>query len=417
MRSIAHRIYKAIFAISVLCVLLLVSTVLLINEDLEDTLLGVNPVLQAPTDIPLGSDLDHAFLWDSTLNKIAYIPHNSTQSLTLPDLFLELGPRTHAEIERDGSTYLVNAEHYAEGTLYWARNIDAFETREKKLDVLLLVIVLLILGLSFLLALYGSRKIVQPLQNLSQQIHNLPIKHDFAVLEANYQDRELNEIAQTFNFFLAELEAHIQREKHLLNLASHELRTPIAVISGALDVIETRQQLAPNDLLTLTRIRRANEEMKNNVTILLQLARGEVTPSSAELLDLYACVHEIIDDLAASHSTTHRIHVTGQAHLKTHASLVKMLLRNLIQNSLQHTTGHIQVSLSSTAICIRDEGSANSAVLPWPTTNTPPPSSGGLGLYLVTLMCEKLNWQLTTQALEHAGTQITLSYNHPFINA
>lgn len=411
MKSIAHRIYKAIFAISVVCVLLMISTVLIVNEDLEDTLLGDLAQSQHVA-LPASMDRSHPFIWDGDLNKVAYIPHlNPTP---LPPVFHQIGTRAQAEIDVDGSTFLVNVEYFDEGTFYWARNIDAFERRESTLGIVLLVIVVSILILSFLLALYSSRKIVQPLQNLTQQIKNLPIDHEFAVLEASYQDRELNDIAETFNFFLTQLESYIQREKQLLNLASHELRTPIAVTAGALDVIEARKQLQPNDYRTLQRIRRANEEMENNVTILLQLARGTLHNTTIASLNLRTCVQEIIDDLATLYPAKERIQLKGETHILTHPSLVKMLLRNLIQNSLQHTTGIIHVEILPTHLTIHDEGTTTSEPIPWPTTSQKAPNSGGLGLYLVTLMCEKLEWDLKTNALNQAGTQVSLYYaNYP----
>lgn len=410
MKSIAHRIYKAIFAISIICIVLIISTVLIVNEDLEGTILR-GTTDQASASFPASMDRTQAFVWDGELNKLAYIPSKLTDSASLPAVFSQMGLQDRAEITYEGSTFLVNIERYAEGTFYWARNIDAFEIREKKLHTVVLIIALLIAGLSFLLALYCSRKIVQPLQNLTQQINNLPIGQEFATLEANYQDRELNDIAKTFNFFLTELESYIQREKQLLNLASHELRTPIAVTAGALDVIEARQQLQANDKHTLQRIRRANEEMGNNVTILLQLARGTLESTAITTVELYECANEVIVDLEASYPTKERITLTGHAQIMTHPSLVKMLLRNLIQNALQHTMGHIKIHIDNKEIVIQDQGSNLQNDMTWANPSRQIPTSGGLGLYLVTLMCEKLGWSLKTEAREHAGTRITLKHN------
>ena len=88
-----------------------------------------------------------------------------------------------------------------------------------------------------------------------------------------------------------------------------------------------------------------------------------------------------------------------------------MLLRNVIQNALQHTTGAIQIHLDTEKITIQDQGSSTKNNIDWTSPSNQIPTQGGLGLYLVTLMCEQLNWTLHIESLEHAGTLITLTYN------
>src|SRR5690606_5879190 len=180
-----------------------------------------------------------------------------------------------AEIELAGQTYLARVETVETGVLYVAKNITHFEKREALFQIALLVMTLVIVAFSLLLAVLSSRRIVRPLKLLSERISGTPVGPAMPRMETDYLDAELHSIAMTFNRFLDELESYVQREQSLLRLASHELRTPIAVMSGALDILESRDQLNPNDRTTLGRIRKACDEMGDNVNILLQLARRE----------------------------------------------------------------------------------------------------------------------------------------------
>src|SRR5690606_1882219 len=119
---------------------------------------------------------------------------------------------------------------------------------------------LVIIAFSLLLAVLSSRRIVKPLRLLSDRISRTPVGTSMPRMETDYADAELHSIAMTFNRFLDELESHVRREQSLLSLASHELRTPIAVMSGALDILESRNQLSSNDQATLARVRRACDE-------------------------------------------------------------------------------------------------------------------------------------------------------------
>ncbi len=90
-----------------------------------------------------------------------------------------------------------------------------------------------------------------------------------------------------------------------------------------------------------------------------------------------------------------------------------MLLRNLIQNALQHTQQEIDITLRQGLIEIRDKGTGFSneqkAILTGEKTVMPGSSSlNGLGLYIVTLMCERLKWPLDVAQTDATGTVIHL---------
>ncbi|MDK7178822.1 histidine kinase dimerization/phospho-acceptor domain-containing protein, partial [Micrococcus luteus] len=74
-------------------------------------------------------------------------------------------------------------------------------------------------------------------------------------LDTDYDEIELHSISDSFNQFLMQIEQFVQREKNLLNMASHELKTPLAVMLGGLDILDKRGNLSPKDEVTLQRIR------------------------------------------------------------------------------------------------------------------------------------------------------------------
>lgn len=235
-------------------------------------------------------------------------------------------------------------------------------------------------------------------------------------METDYADAELHSIAMTFNRFLDELESYVQREQSLLSLASHELRTPIAVMSGAIDILEQRNQLTPNDQATLGRVRRSCDEMRDNVSILLKLARRASADQNQEVFDVDLVAQEVIEDLKISHHAGERVTLDAQSPLtiNTDPIMVRMLLRNLIQNAVQHTQSDIRVTISENAIAIEDQGSGltaeQQAILRGERKIVSDGSTlTGLGLYIVTLMTERLGWQLDITQNDNNGTRILLN--------
>src|SRR5690606_17431487 len=239
-------------------------------------------------------------------------------------------------------------------------------------------------------------------------------------LPADWADAELQSIARSFNNFVGQLEAYVRREKSLLSMASHELRTPLAVISGALDVLEERKQLTPADQATLVRIRRSTTEMQSNVKILLTLARRESTATVAdEPVNIATEIDRVLDDLAVDFPVKARVrwHAREPASVRGDATMIRMLLRNLVQNALQHTPRRVYITLNTDTIEIRDEGSGLSQEARQVLTGLQPVpgESGmvqGLGLYLVTLMVERLRWRLGITESNTNGTILTVYFEN-----
>lgn len=302
--------------------------------------------------------------------------------------------------------------------MYLARNITHFEQREWMFRMAMLVSLLLIAVLIVVLATLGAKRVVKPLQSLSDQIQAMQVGTQMRRLPSDWRDSELQAMAQSFNEFVGHLEAFVRREKSLLNLASHELRTPLAVVSGALDILAQRGNLSHDDQTTVARIRRATEEMQSNVDILLALARKDQGASVvATSVSLSTEVNRVLDDLAGSYPVRSRVELSAFApgRVMADATMVRMLLRNLIQNALQHTHRRVFITVHANYFDVRDEGEGLSAhaqdVLAGRVSlGQERGAVHGLGLYLVTLMVERLGWTLQVVDASSQGTLLRVFY-------
>lgn len=413
-KSISRRTYRAILTVSIVSMIAMVLTVLLVNEDLEDTMLQIE-FAQERDFILMNKTGDDVLLWDTPNLAIVFVPNGKARPAVMPQIFRGLPDHYSGELELHDKTYLVNIDAVATGNLYIAKNITHFEDRESLFQLALLIMTVAIIGFSLLLALLSSRRIVTPLRRLSDHISNVPVGPAMPHIEADYVDEELYSIATTFNRFLDELESYVKREQSLLSLASHELRTPIAVMSGALDILELRDQLNESDKTTLQRVRRSCIEMQNNVEALLKLARRQAGQDVPDVFDLAPMIREIIEDLKISHLAGDRVTLTadGACEVKTDPVMARMLLRNLIQNALQHTVNDIHIAVSAGLVEIGDQGAGltkgqQAILLGHKQFSESAAPLSGLGLYVVTLMCERLQWSLNIVQADARGTIIHL---------
>ena len=241
------------------------------------------------------------------------------------------------------------------------------------------------------------------------------------LIQTPYVEAELYTIASNFNQFLAELNAYVTRENTLLGLASHELRTPIAVMAGALDIIESRQQLSERDQITLARVRQACNEMQMNVETILKLARKEEGATQNEIFYLDDVLAQVQEDLSLSFGNE-RVTLTmrqQKVKLLSDVFLSKMLVRNLLQNALQHTKGAVRIQLYDTYFDVEDEGvgltQAQQAILQGQAKEIG--GSHGFGLYIVTMVSERLGWSMEIERLEPAEDYLSAGITLAAVNA
>ncbi len=387
---------------------------MIVNDDLESTMLQ-NDLDDEIHFLLTRHPQDQKIEWESAGIKIFYIPAGSQQTSKLPAIFEGLPLPFSGEIEFGRQTFLVRTEQLPHAQIFVARDISAFEEREASFQMILAVASAVMLLFTYFFAKLGSQRLTRLLRDLTHRMQNITAGKQMSRLPHDYIDTELRMIAVTFNAFLDQLEAFVRREQSLTNLASHELRTPIAVVSGAVDILMRRDRLDVNDRKTVERIGHACEEMSANVDMLLKLTRRTDTKHQFEKIDVPALVREVLDDLSGRFPVDTRVDTAGLVAmtLDTDRTLLKMLLRNLLQNALQHTDSRVRVVTGDNCLQVVDNGAglpeALRALISGEKDFAMNIGYGGLGLYIVMLICSKLGWHLQAVAGENGGTVVSVN--------
>lgn len=143
------------------------------------------------------------------------------------------------------------------------------------------------------------------------------------------------------------LEENDQKQKQFISDASHELKTPVAVIGTNAEMLA--RELGEN--AWLSNIRYENERMGELVKQLLELSRAGSADAPMEAVDFSRIVTgEVLafESLAYERSLTIRSRIEGGVHLTGNSSRLTQLVSILLDNAIRHTTGsEIEVSLRS----------------------------------------------------------------------
>lgn len=277
-------------------------------------------------------------------------------------------------------------------------------------------------GISLLALIAGviawlHANLVRPVRDLADRMQSMDPGAIGARLPTTYRREEIQVIAQASNAHLERVERFIERERSLLDQASHEFRTPIAVIAGAVDVLK-QIPLPEASKPALGRIELAVEELSETMVALLYLAR-EANPE-AEPADVTA-LHELLPRLAQDHehlvrqkSVRLRLGELQPTFIAAPEAMVRIAVSNLMRNAIENTeVGHIELAVSGGVISVADSGSGFNPVEAArryrdSLRQVSPVRGQGLGLFLIGRICDRFGWKLSIDSVAVGGTRAEL---------
>jgi heavy metal sensor kinase len=158
---------------------------------------------------------------------------------------------------------------------------------------------LLAIPVALLLASIGgyflARKSLAPIAAMAAQARSMGAANlNRRLTIANERD-ELGQLAQTFNELLQRLEASFEQQRRFMADASHELRTPIAILRGEAEVTLSKPERSSEEYRqTLSILQEESRRLARIIEDLFTLARADAGQYPLALRDSY------LDEIAAA---------------------------------------------------------------------------------------------------------------------
>lgn len=241
------------------------------------------------------------------------------------------------------------SEHIGSSTWYWI-DLPAGDgwlavglPRERiETQPLLAFALALLIGLLFagVFAVWLARRITAPLARLEIAARDIGQGERPALLPET-GPRELATLAQRFNAMARQVRDLLTARTTLLAGVSHDLRTPLARMRLALEIIKSDPAPA-----LIERLESDIEEMNGLIATLLDLARGLEREPPVEL-DLEELLHDLANQLPAPHPEI-TVHCPAFTR-KVPPRALRRALGNLLQNALRHAPdGPIELMCEAT---------------------------------------------------------------------
>lgn len=173
-----------------------------------------------------------------------------------------------------------------------------------------------------------------------------PMDSDIHISTGN---RDLKRIEQAINDLLDRMRNAYKSQSRFVSDASHELRTPIAVIKGYADMLD-RWGKSDEKILEegITAIKNESENMNKLVEQLLFLARGDngrqpVNMTEFSLSDMIREVHSEAEMIDPDH--TYNLDIKDEISLFADISMMKQTARILCDNAKKYTPAGNTITL------------------------------------------------------------------------
>jgi signal transduction histidine kinase len=274
-------------------------------------------------------------------------------------------------------------------------------------------------GLAWLIGIWSSSRVISPLTELARRVEGLSSRDNPDKLAPHFPRDEVGELASALDDYATRMTSLVTRDREFNADVSHELRTPLAVISGAAELILANPDLPEKMRQRLARIERAALQCADLTTALLLLSRSERGTGNTDVYKL--CMALADANRAQLGNRPIQIVVEARTSVTVNApeAVLSVALGNLLGNACKYTTeGEVRVVIDSDRVCIEDTGAGLSEEdasrlfeRGYRGSSAGRTSGGGIGLSIVSRLCELYGWSVRIAPRAERGTVATLIFD------
>ncbi|CAM3219555.1 HAMP domain-containing sensor histidine kinase [Paracoccus nototheniae] len=268
--------------------------------------------------------------------------------------------------------------------------------------VVFLPIILLLSLTSFAITPWIVRRALTGIARIALEAERIDPDRRGRRLSEAHVPREIAPLVRAMNDALRRLDEGHERQQRFISMASHELRTPIAVLQAKVENAGDPAVRALGD--DIQRLTILTEQLLD----LTRMAQGG-TPAPVDLAALARGVVADLAPLAIAGGRTMEVKVGSRETCLGDAAALERVLMNLLRNALDHGGRHVVLRVMGRVLEVEDDGPGIPADqrerVFEPFYRLRPQGGGsGLGLNLVAEVVARHDGRVTIRAAPGRGT-------------
>jgi len=418
-RRLRSRIVLSFLLFGTLLSVLFALSTLFLQNYLEDTLIGAT-LKQELDDYVTQLRLDPTVVEPFYTRIQGYIVRPGDPNKTVSPQVRELPGGVH-DVKTSAGVFKAAVRKEEDLWAFLIYDVSDNQLLKKQLIFALVGVVLLFSVLSFTLGAWSSKRVMKPVTDLANRLDTLSEETKPESLSGHFADDEVGQLAAALDSYADRLHHLVERDREFNADVSHELRSPLTVITGATELLLAQPDLEPKVRTRLLRIARAARQSVDITTALLHLVRAERginKDSSAhnvgkiieELVHLY-------EPLVGNKELDLKVIENDRVSVIAPESVVAVTVGNLIGNAMRYTAqGEVVITIGNGRVTVDDTGPG----IPedelehvferhYRGQNISGKGSG-LGLAIVKRLCELYGWSIHFRNRETGGLRAELRF-------
>lgn len=187
----------------------------------------------------------------------------------------------------------------------------------------------------------GSKAYDKYIKDLAGAISSIDANKLDKRITVDSSQNELKELASAINGMLHRINSSYQAQVRFVSDASHELRTPISVIQGYVNLLDRWGKDDPAVMQeSIDAIKAEAENMKDLIEQLLFLARSDNDTINLQMDDFDCC--DVVDEVVKETQMIDKSHslemdLNRPAYIHADRQLIKQAIRIFVDNSIKYT--------------------------------------------------------------------------------
>lgn len=329
--------------------------------------------------------------------------------------------------------------HFYYGGLYhtdWGDYIVVVSAADpygfKELDALthiLIIVFIVFLVLIFVAGRIFSHYTVKPITSIINKVNNISANNLNSRLKELKGQDELAELVHTFNNMLNRLETAFETQNNFVSNASHELKTPLAIISGEVELLLARDDISEKTREATKVILSHAEKLGHILTSLLGLAQSGFDGKRQNwqriridelVLEVADAVKKIDPEGTIQIDFSELPSDESQLFIDGNLNLLQLALSNILLNACKYSNhqmvkvsvtsnqGRVSVSVIDEGIGIPDEEQQHIFEPFFRASNTGEFNGHGVGLPLTLNIIRLHKGSIGIRSEENVGTEINI---------